>query len=155
MNVRRILIATDFAESAEHALDYATELARTQAAELVLLHVYVELPPYPEVASAQVAAIYEEQRRWVETALEERARRARGAGLLARPLVRTGSPAGVIARTAEEEGADMVVVGTHGRSGLDRLLLGSVAERVVRLAPCPVLVVKMKDAATAARPAAA
>lgn len=155
MNVRRILVATDFAESAEQALDYATELARTQAAELVLLHVYVEPPPYPEVASAQVATIYEEQRRWVETALEERGRRARGAGLLARSLVRTGSPAAVIARTAEEEGADMVVVGTHGRSGLDRLLLGSVAERVVRLAPCPVLVVKMKDAATAARPAAA
>jgi universal stress protein A len=155
MTVKRIVIATDFAESAEQALEYATELARTQGAELILLHVYVELPPYPEVASAQVVAIHEEQRRWVEAALDERARRARGAGLLARPLVRTGSPATMIARTAEEEGADMVVVGTHGRSGLDRLLLGSVAERVVRLAPCPVLVVKSRETATAARPAAA
>jgi nucleotide-binding universal stress UspA family protein len=145
---RRILVATDFAESAERALECAQELARRHGAELILLHVYMPPPAYPEVASAHVAAIYAEQQRWIEDALEQRAQRARAAGLLVRPLVRTGSPASTIAETAEAEGADMAVVGTHGRAGIDRLLLGSVAERVVRLASCPVLVVKTPKAAT-------
>jgi nucleotide-binding universal stress UspA family protein len=92
-----------------------------------------------------VQAIYEEQRRWVDETLERRARSARAAGLLARAIVRTGPPASTIAETAAEEEADLVVVGTHGRSGLDRLIVGSVAERVVRLATCPVLVVKTAD----------
>jgi len=153
MTLTRIVIATDFAESAERALDYAVELARMQGAELILLHVFAVLPAYPEMASAQLAAIFEEQRRWVEDELEQRAQRARATGVLMRPLVRTGSPAAMIAQTAQEEGADMVVVGTHGRSGLDRLMLGSVAERTVRIAPCPVLVVKTQQHAAAARAA--
>ena len=147
MTFRRVLVAIDFAEPAEHALAVATELARTHGGELILLHVYSELPAYPDVAVAQLAAVYEEQRRWVEDALEQRARRARAAGLLARPVVRTGSPA------IAEAAADLLVIGPHGRSGLDRLIVGSVAERVVRLAPCPVLVAKTKRAA--ARSAAA
>jgi nucleotide-binding universal stress UspA family protein len=146
VSFRRILVATDFAESAERALACAVELARIHSAELMLLHVYMELPAYPEIAAGQVTAIYEEQRRWVEDALERRARSARASGVLARVLVRTGSPAATIAQTAAEEGADLVMVGTHGRSGIDRLLVGSVAERVVRGAPCPVLVVKTREA---------
>jgi nucleotide-binding universal stress UspA family protein len=146
VSFRRILVATDFEESAEQAIACAVELARADGAELVLLHVYMDLPTYPEVAAGRVEAIYEEQRRWVEGELERRARAARGRGLLASPLVRTGSPAPTIARVAAEERADLVVVGTHGRSGLDRLVLGSVAERVVRQAPCPVLVVKAPPA---------
>jgi universal stress protein A len=153
MSFKRILVATDFAESAERALEVAVELARTHRAELILLHVYMDLPAYPEVTAGQVEAIYEEQRRWVEDALEQRARRARSAGLLARAVVRTGPPASTIAQTAADENADLVVIGTHGRSGLDRLIVGSVAERVVRLAPCPVLVVKARG--TAARADAA
>ena len=153
MTFKRIVIATDFAESAERALDYAAELARMQGAELILLHVFAGLPAYPEVASVQLATIFEEQRRWVEDQLQQRAERAQTTGVRVRPLVRTGSPAAMIAQTAQEEGADLVVVGTHGRSGLDRFLLGSVAERVVRTAPCPVLVVKTAATATAARAA--
>ena len=145
MTFRRIVVATDFAESAERALACAVELARSHSAELLLLHVYMDLPAYPEVTAGQVQAIYEEQRRWVDETLERRARSARAAGLLARAIVRTGPPASTIAETAAEEEADLVVVGTHGRSGLDRLIVGSVAERVVRLATCPVLVVKTAD----------
>jgi universal stress protein A len=150
---RRILVATDFAESAERALTCAVQLARRHGAELILLHVYMDLPAYPEITAGQVEAIYEEQRRWIESALERRARSARGEGLLARALLRTGPAASTIAETAAEEAADLLVVGTHGRSGLDRLILGSVAERVVRLATCPVLVIK--SAETAARADAA
>lgn len=150
MIFKRILVATDFAESAEGALACAVELARTHGAELMLLHVYTDLPAYPEVSTGAVEAIYEEQRRWVEQALEQRARTSRAAGLLARALVRTGPPASTIAQAATDEHADVIVVGTHGRSALDRLIVGSVAERVVRLAPCPVLVVKTPSAPLAA-----
>ena len=150
MNFRRILVATDFAESAERALACAVQLARRHGAELVLVHVYMDLPAYPEITAGQVEAIYEEQRAWIEAALERRARAARGEGLLARAVLRTGPAASTIAETAKDEGADLLVVGTHGRSGLDRLILGSVAERVVRLASCPVLVVKSAEAAARA-----
>jgi universal stress protein A len=126
------------------------QLARRHAGELILLHVYMDLPAYPEITAGQVEAIYEEQRRWIETALERRARAARGEGLLARALLRTGPAAPTIAQTAKEESADLIVVGTHGRAGLDRLVLGSVAERVVRLAACPVLVVKSGERAACA-----
>ncbi|HEY7520795.1 MAG TPA: universal stress protein [Methylomirabilota bacterium] len=153
MTFRRILVATDFAESAERALACAVQLARRHGAELVLLHVYMDLPAYPEITAGQVEAIYEEQRRWIDSALERRARSARSEGLLARALLRTGPAASTIADTAREEGADLLVVGTHSRSGLDRLIVGSVAERVVRLAACPVLVIKTAD--TAARADAA
>jgi nucleotide-binding universal stress UspA family protein len=129
------------------------QLARRHGAELVLLHVYMDLPAYPEITAGQVEAIYEEQRRWIDSALERRARSARSEGLLARALLRTGPAASTIADTAREEGADLLVVGTHSRSGLDRLIVGSVAERVVRLAACPVLVIKTAD--TAARADAA
>ena len=71
-------------------------------------------------------------------------------GLLARAVLRTGSPASTIAEMARQEGADLIVVGSHGRAGLDRLILGSVAERVVRLASGPVLVVKSAEAAARA-----
>jgi len=150
VNFRRILVATDFAESAERALACAVQLARRHGAELVLVHVYMDLPAYPEITAGQVEAIYEEQRAWIEAALERRARAARGEGLLARAVLRTGPAASTIAETAKDEGADLLVVGTHGRSGLDRLILGSVAERVVRLASCPVLVVKSAEAAARA-----
>ena len=150
MTLRRILVATDFAESAERALACAVQLARRHGAELVLVHVYMDLPAYPEITAGQVVAIYEEQRAWIEAALERLARAARGEGLLARAVLRTGPAASTIAETAKDEGADLLVVGTHGRSGLDRLILGSVAERVVRLASCPVLVVKSAEAAARA-----
>jgi len=150
VTLRRILVATDFAESAERALACAVQLARRHGAELVLVHVYMDLPAYPEITAGQVEAIYEEQRAWIEAALERRARAARGEGLLARAVLRTGPAASTIAETAKDEGADLLVVGTHGRSGLDRLILGSVAERVVRLASCPVLVVKSAEAAARA-----
>ena len=153
MTFRRILVATDFAESAERALTCGVQLARRHGAELLLLHVYMDVPAYPEITAGQVEAIYEEQRRWIEDALERRARAARSEGLLARALLRTGPAAATIAETATQEDIDLLVVGTHGRSGLDRLIVGSVAERVVRLATCPVLVVKSVE--TAARADAA
>ncbi|HEV8474016.1 MAG TPA: universal stress protein [Methylomirabilota bacterium] len=147
---RRILAATDFAESAENAWRFALGLGRAHSAELILLHVAPELPIVPEVAVPQIEEIYVEQRRWAEQALEQRVGTARAAGVRARWLVRAGAAAPTIAEVAAEEGADLVVVGTQGRGVLDRLVVGSVAERVVRTAPCPVLVVKSAAASAAA-----
>ena len=142
---RRILVATDFAPSAEAAWSSARELARVHGSELLLVHVYVELPPYAEVGAAEVQRIYEEQRRWVQDELDRLAADARAAGLTARALLKVGPPADTITETARDEACDLIVVGTQGRSALDRLLIGSVAERVVRHAACPVLVIKTID----------
>jgi nucleotide-binding universal stress UspA family protein len=138
----RILCATDFSDTAETAWGLACELARVHRAELVLVHVFVELPVYPEVAVSTIQKVWEEQRLWVEQQLAERVEAATARGLTARYLLRTGTAPEEIARITTDEGADLVVVGTHGRTGINRLLIGSVAERVVRIAPCPVLTVK-------------
>jgi nucleotide-binding universal stress UspA family protein len=139
---RRILVATDFAPSAEAAWSSALELARVHGSELLLLHVYVELPPYAEVGAAEVQRIYEEQRRWVQDELDRRIAAARASGLSGRAALKVGVPADTITETAIDESCDLIVVGTQGRGALDRFLLGSVAERVVRHAACPVLVIK-------------
>jgi nucleotide-binding universal stress UspA family protein len=139
---RRIVVATDFSETAETAWAVAMDLALTHQSEVVLAHVFVDLPVYPEVAVVAVQRVWEEQREWVEGALGERVAAARGRGVQARWLLKTGSPTEGIVEAAREEAADLLVVGTHGRSGVSRLVIGSVAERVVRSAPCPVLIVK-------------
>jgi nucleotide-binding universal stress UspA family protein len=150
----RIICATDFSDTAEVAWTLAVELARAHQAELVLVHVFIELPVYPEVAVSSIQQVWEEQRLWAEQQLAERVEAAAGRGLTVRYLLRTGTAAEEIAQTATDEHADLVVVGTHGRTGLNRLMIGSVAERVVRVAPCPVLTVKPRPVRKAARAAA-
>jgi nucleotide-binding universal stress UspA family protein len=153
---KRILCATDFSETAEAAWDISCELARLHRAQLTLVHVFVELPLYSmaEVPGPAVAQVWDEQRAWVQRALDERVAAAGTTGLNVRPLLKTGTPASTIADTAAEEGNDLIVIGTHGRTGLNRLVIGSVAERVVRIAPCPVLTVKPRTSARESRAAA-
>ena len=86
--------------------------------------------------------MWEEQRAWVEQALNERVAAATRDGLTARALIKTGVAAEGIVDAATESDADLIVIGTHGRTGLTRLVVGSVAERVVRLAPRAVLTIK-------------
>jgi nucleotide-binding universal stress UspA family protein len=153
---QRLLCATDFSDTADVAWDAARDLARTHRAELILVHVFTEFPVYPEVAGPEVARVWEEQRAWVESTLAERASAAAAGGLNARWVLKTGTAPESIVETAVEVGADLIVIGTQGRTGLTRLVIGSVAERVVRLAPCAVLTVKPREAAReAARKAAA
>ena len=151
---KRIVCATDFSDTAETAWEMAGELARIHTSELVLIHVFTELPISPEVAVATVQQVWEEQRVWTEQQLAERVEAAIRRGLAARYLLRTGTPAEEIEEAATEEGADLVVVGTHGRTGLERLIIGSVAESVVRTAPCPVLTVKPPPSRETVRAAA-
>jgi universal stress protein A len=139
-----IVYATDFSESARPAEDEALLLARAFGDDVVFVHVATETPLYGEggLGMADVRGVYDAQRRWATDALTARVAAARAAGVCARFSLRVGTPPEEIVAAAAEEKARMIVVGTHGRSGLDRLLLGSVAERVIRRAPCPVVTVR-------------
>ena len=87
---QRILCATDFSDTAEAAWEIACDLARTHRADLVLVHAFTELPVYPEVAVASVQRVWEEQRLWVQQALDQRVGAATARGLKARSLLETG-----------------------------------------------------------------
>ena len=140
----RILVPTDFSLASEEAWRVAQSLGRALGSELVLLHVLAEGPLFSEIpfAGDRVRAAYEAARSWVEKRLGEWAEAARTEGGTVRTTMRTGVPYREILAGAAEERAGLVVMGTHGLGGLDRALLGSVADRVVRLAPCPVLTVR-------------
>ena len=145
MAIHKILVPVDFSEHSQRALDEAVGLAKKFGAELTVLHCY-ELPmpgfdrhPYATVApesyvEAVRKAAEETTRRWSE--------RARAEGLSVEEQVKAGFPASEIADLAQDIGADLIVMGTRGLSGLEHVLLGSVAERTIRIAPCPVLTVK-------------
>jgi nucleotide-binding universal stress UspA family protein len=142
-----IICATDFSESAEPAEGQAIRLAQALGTELVYLHVSVETPLYGEgpFSMADVQRVYDAQRQWATETLAARVTSAKDRGVMARMSLRVGTPHVEIVKAARDEQAEMIVMGTHGRAGLERLLLGSVAERVVRLAPCPVLTVRPRD----------
>src|SRR5918995_3413399 len=141
--MKRILCPTDFSESAATAERQAVHLARALGAELLLLHVAIEAPLWREgVGTADVRRVFEGQRKWAEDTLAARAAALSTEGVSARGVVKVGVAWEEIVGLAAEERADMIVMGTQGRTGLERVLLGSVAERVIRRAPCPVLTVR-------------
>jgi nucleotide-binding universal stress UspA family protein len=140
----RVIVPTDFSSGAEEALAVAMRLAAAAGSELVLLHVLVQAPLFSEgpFRTDRSRDVFEAARRWAEAELEAWAAKARGAGVTARTALRTGVPFREIVDVATDERADLIVMGTHGRGGINRVLLGSVADRVIRLAPCPVLTVR-------------
>ena len=142
---RKILVATDFSPASEPALKQAARLARSSKAELLIAHAYE--PPSPLQIDGYVAPwIYNEWegtlRKEAELALSPLVEEACEQGVSARFVVLKGAPFKAITDAAEAEHADLVVMGTHGRTGLSRLVLGSVAARVAASAPCPVLTVR-------------
>jgi len=140
----RIIVPTDFSDCAQEAWGLARRLATVMGSELVLAHVLVEAPLFEEgpFSMEKTRRVFEAARKWAEETIEQWADAARRQGLKVRTALRTGAPYREIVALATDERADLVVLGTHGRGGLDRALLGSVADRVVRLAPCPVLTVR-------------
>jgi nucleotide-binding universal stress UspA family protein len=138
---KHILVAHDFSDTAEGALHYAVDLAEKLGAALTIVHAY-EVPIYgfPEGPALvpEMAAQLEQASR---TALEAVVKRAARQGLKLDARLRQGPAWSEINATAKEVGADLIVLGTHGRKGVARALLGSVAEKVVRTAPLPVLTV--------------
>jgi nucleotide-binding universal stress UspA family protein len=140
----RIVVPTDFSDCAKEAWAVANRIATAPGCELVLTHVLTEVPLYGEgVLSVETARMVREgARAWAAATLDEWVEKARAEGRAARCTLRTGVPFQEIVALATDERADLLVIGTHGRGGLSRALLGSVADRVIRLAPCPVLSVR-------------
>lgn len=139
---KRILVATDFSDTANAAFDYAVDLAKQLGASVTALHAY-ELPVYGFPNGALVASV--EMTTRIMTAAQEAlasactARASRGIEIT--PIVRQGITWEEVHRVAEEIDADLIVIGTHGRRGLSRALLGSVAEKIIRTATRPVLTI--------------
>jgi len=140
----RILVPTDFSAASERAWAVAQQLAGPLGAELILFHVVIEAPLFSEgpFTMEHARSVFSKAREWATTTLGEWTAAATTSGLRARSIVGTGAPHKEIIATAGLEHANLIVMGTQGRGGLDRALLGSVAERVLRLAPCPVLTVR-------------
>ncbi len=138
---RVILCPTDFSENSAVALRIARDLARQNGATLIVLHVAESL------GAEGLGFIDAETRLQPESHVEELRRdlcrvAPPEAGLDMRYLLREGDPAAVIDQVVREKDCDLVVLGTHGRTGLDHLLMGSIAEEIIRRCPCPALVVK-------------
>lgn len=139
-----IILPLDGSEPSESALSYAAALSELTNSPLVVLHVLEEMRPVFDAYRSEVVWISPEQPRVELEApelLEEPIGRLRAAGLTVRPVFRLGDPAAEILAEVELWPAPLVVMASHGRGGLERLLLGSVADRIVREAPVPVLVV--------------
>ncbi len=135
-----ILVPVDFSAHAERALDYACELASKVGATVRLVHAVASPPTGLQVALSE--GILENLVREHRQALEKLADARRGGASFGAGTVEVGDPRDTIVGTAEAVKADLIVMGTHGRRGLSRVMMGSVAEDVVRHAPCPVLVVR-------------
>lgn len=141
---KHILVPTDLSEGAEVALDYACELAAKLDATVNILHVIgVPALGVPELGVAVTSTVIDQLISENQKAVDALADARRGRVKIGDVLLRTGDARDVIDETAKEFGIDLIVMGTHGRRGLRRALLGSVAETVVRSAPCPVLTVRM------------
>lgn len=142
LSIKRIVVGTDFSEGSDAAMEHAFSLAVALHAIVDIVHV---VEPGILVAPASLGAmpladgpaLFEE----IDRALTARAEQGRAAGLACQTNSLQGFPPGEIARHAKQVGADLIVVGTHGRTGIAHAVLGSVAERVVQRAACPVLVV--------------
>ena len=144
--IERILMATDFSDCSNKALDYAVDWAETFKADLYLLHVF-ELPFYSH--TGVTPARQREVRDWIKELKEKESKRLNSLteklkkrAVKVQPLLKEGKPFIEIIKTAGAIRTGLIVMGTHGRTGVERLVLGSVAERVVRLAPCPVMTVR-------------
>ena len=148
IQLNSLLVATDFGETSKSALEYGRNLARAFGARLHVLHVAARVASMSaaefdptNVADLQ-ADIIEDANRQLNLLLTDNDRRQLQVNAM---VLGSTSPAAAIVDYAKETHVDIIIVGTHGRGGISRLLMGSVAEHVVRNAPCPVLVVRPNE----------
>jgi nucleotide-binding universal stress UspA family protein len=140
---RTILVPVDFSGHSSRALDAAIELAKHFGGKLHLIHVYPIQPILVAPYEASLPIDIEKNlREPANLRLREWAERAAQAGVAVETMTAADTPAEAIVRRAEDIGADLIVMGTRGLTGLKHVLLGSVTERTLRTAPCPVLTVK-------------
>ena len=150
LRLKRILVPTDFSESSERALKYAVRLGRPYKAEIVVLNVF-HLKEYlgllsqkEDINSATANQVLEASKVGAIEKLEELIRRVDGKEVVMLPILLIGVPFEEIVRYAGEHEADLIVMPTHGRTGLAHFLLGSTAERVISHSDCPVVVIRTR-----------
>jgi nucleotide-binding universal stress UspA family protein len=147
IRIDRILCPTDFSECSERALHQAIPVARYYQAGLTALHVIAPVAGPTHLDYVNPALLDPKAREHATDTLDKFVAPARAAGVRVGTMVRDGGPAREILAAAEALPADLIVMGTHGRSGFNRLMLGSVAEKVLRKASCPVLTASREDRA--------
>ena len=143
--MKHVVVATDFSDIAEHALDRAVSLAAQLGASITIVHSYelpmLSLPDGVVVATAEMMVTIVAA---AQQHLDKTVKRLAEQGVTVKSVLRSGVPWEEINDVAHAESADLIVIGTHGRRGLARALMGSVAERVVRTSKLPVLVVPIE-----------
>jgi nucleotide-binding universal stress UspA family protein len=137
LEIRRIVVPTDFSDAADRALGYAAELAQKLGAEIHVIHAW-QLSAYASPSSELAKGMSKDLTRDLEAAVKKR----ETAAVKIHRHLRMGVPYVEIVQAAKELDADLIVMGTTGKTGLEHFLLGSVAERIVRTAECPVLTVR-------------
>ncbi len=153
IRLKTILHPTDFSEDSRYAMEVACALARDQAARVILLHIQPRsapigrdrgVPAYKEAHAGEDLAAYRDE-------MMERLQKMRAEAPFAQVdvMLKEGDVPGTIARTAEDTACDLVVMGTHGRSRMYEMTMGSVATEVTRIAPCPVVAVRVPAKASA------
>ena len=145
--IRRILHPTDFSKASSAAYKRAVDMAKANRAELLLVHVLA--PAIPMMADGYLSPkVYEDMesasRAYGQKRLAALVRKAKQAGVRVKGLLLEGIPHERVAGAARSKKADLLVIGTHGRTGFAKLFLGSVASRILAVAPCPVLTVRGK-----------
>lgn len=143
--IKRMLVPTDFSPASDLALEYAVDMAFRCGASIHLLHVLedpVLTTAYPDGYFVELPDLLKQMTEDAERRLRDAAKMCATANVDATTQVIIGRPARSIAQEAADRGVDLIVMGTHGRGGFAHLVLGSVAERILRIAPCPVLTVR-------------
>ena len=145
MQIKTILFPTDFSQGARAAMDYAVSLAQDYKAKLILLYVIqdISIAEWYIPSSISAADLVADMQKSASQEMEKWAAEVGGKVAGLETLIERGVPFVEIIRTAKERNADLLVIGTHGRTGIDHMLFGSTAEKVVRKSPCPVLTVRM------------
>ncbi len=145
MQIKTILFPTDFSQGARAAMDYALSLAQDYKARLILLYVIqdISIAEWYIPSSISAADLVADMQKSASKEMEKWAAEVGGKVANVETLIERGVPFVEIIRVAKEKNADLLVIGTHGRTGIDHMLFGSTAEKVVRKSPCPVLTVRM------------
>ncbi len=142
MKIKRLLVPVDFSDSSAKMLKFAIDFARMHEAEMLLVHVIEPMNYAVPRWLPEPTALLEEQRKEAAAKIARLADRAHARRVKCTGEVHFGVVYEVIADLARESGADMIVIATHGRTGLAHMIIGSVAERVIHNAACPVLVIR-------------
>ena len=152
--LKRVLVPVDFSDCSKKALAYAVPFAKQFGAEIVIIYVVQPYPPVPEMTAVDFDAILTQARKGGEGELAK-LRESITDDVTVKTVLRVGRPDLEIVRAADELNADLILLSTHGRTGLGRMFLGSVAEHVTRYAHCPVLTVREREHEFVKLPAAA